>query len=345
MGIVVETPGDPCNSPRRALRDLNLIDPARAQARIVAELAKPRTWMDSPQLDLLPASAARIPDDTLIADLNGARRAGDGNVPLRMTALAKYASPKALGRLRAIFESERDSCQPELMAYFVRVDPAYADGVFHGGPGSRHGSPECAVEYFERTPQLAMGNVLERYMTESLSQGDAPAVKAAAQALALYGSPAARESLLKAFHDLQDFQSSGGKLPLQGTPPRGLDDGIREAILDARHWSVTEADLRDMERLCATERCRTATEAELQALQSPLRIFVDSSRDGIHAQVGQYYGLDSMEALEDKLGQFPKGTRFVLIANSVIDSEAEARILKYADAHGLIIVPLDDNAG
>jgi hypothetical protein len=341
--MIVRNLEDPCDAPRQALRNLNLIDPVRAQARIVAELAKPRTWMDSPQLDLLPASAARISDDALIADLNGARCAGDGNVPLRMTALAKYASPKALDRLKAIFESERDSCQPELMAYFVRVGPAYADQVFHSGSRSQHGSSECAAEYFERTPQIAMGNVLERYMTESLLQKDAPLVKAAAQALALYGSPAAREALLKAFHDLQDFQLSGWKLPLQGNPSRGLDDEIRDALVNARHWSVTEADLHDIERLCTTERCRTATQAELQAQQSPLRIVVDFSRDGMSAQVAQYYGIDSMEALEDKLGQYPKGTRFALIVDGLADSEAEARIRKYADAHGLTIVPLDAN--
>jgi len=58
----------------------------------------------------------------LIQDL-----AAGGNSPLEMTALAKYASPQALPRIRAIYESQRDSCQPELMAYFVRVDPEYAD--------------------------------------------------------------------------------------------------------------------------------------------------------------------------------------------------------------------------
>jgi hypothetical protein len=158
-------PGDHYEAPREALQNLHAIDPARAQARMVAELAKERTWLDSSQLELLPPRAVRIPDDTLIEALAAAQRPGGWDPQLRMAALARYASPKALPRVTAIFESQEGSCQPELIAYFVRVDPSYADLVFHSHPWDMHRAPpRCTVRYFERTPQIAMGPVLERYM-------------------------------------------------------------------------------------------------------------------------------------------------------------------------------------
>jgi len=150
-------PGDYYEAPHEALASLYRIDPARAQARILAELKKDRTWLDPSQLAMLPPGAARITDDELIASLAAAQRPGGWNVNLAMTALAKYASPKALPRVKAIYESQQDPCQPELMAYFVRVDPAYADRIFHSHPWDMQAEPPpCTVRYFERTPRVAV---------------------------------------------------------------------------------------------------------------------------------------------------------------------------------------------
>src|ERR1035438_6994288 len=94
-------PGDYNEASQGALASLYDLDVARAQARIVAELKKDRTWLDSPQLALLPPAAAPITDDELIAALAVAQRSGGWNVGLRMTALAKYGTPKALPRIRS----------------------------------------------------------------------------------------------------------------------------------------------------------------------------------------------------------------------------------------------------
>ncbi|MFY9727534.1 MAG: hypothetical protein WB579_21825 [Bryobacteraceae bacterium] len=83
-------PGDYYEAPHEALQSLYALDPARAQARIVTELSKERTWLDAPQLDLLPASVAQISDDTLIEALAAAQRGGGWNIPLT-SALAQAA--------------------------------------------------------------------------------------------------------------------------------------------------------------------------------------------------------------------------------------------------------------
>jgi hypothetical protein len=331
-------PGDYYEASREALHDLYAIDPARAQARIVVELARERTWLDAPQLEMLPASVARIADDALIEALAAAQRVGGWNVQLRMTALAKYASPKALPHIKAIYESQQDSCQPELMAYFVRRDPAYADRVFHSHTWDMHAAPpQCTLEYFVRTPQIAMAPVLERYMAAYLMHGDVLLKKTAAQSLGRFGSPAANGPLWDAFRYFHDYWKGKPAELAQNGEGVFLEVELRNAIARAMHWLATETDLRTIESLCVSERCLYETQSDLRAWQRPLRIEVTGQPGGIRGQVAQYYGIESTEALEEKLGQFPEGTQFVLTAYGDGADGAALRIRQLAAAHGLTV--------
>jgi len=331
-------PGEYYEASHEALLNLYAIDPARAQARIVAELGKERTWLDSPELEMLPVSVARFTDEALIEALAAAQRPGGWNVGLRMTALAKYASPQALPRIRAIYESQQDQCQPELMAYFVRVDPAYADGVFHSHPWYIHvPAPRCTAQYFQRTPPIAMGPGLERYMAAYLMQGDVPLKKIAAQQLGRFGSPAAVGALWDAFRYFHDYWK--GK-PAELTRNSEEELGLRNAIARGSHWLATETDLRTIESLCISERCVYETEQDLDAWRRSLEIEVSRWPGlGTRARVAQYRTIESMEALEEKLSQFPKGTQFVLMVDGEgVDGATTARLRNYAAAHGLTVV-------
>ena len=332
-------PGDYYEASREALQSLYAIDPARAQARIVAELAKERTWLDAPQLELLPVSVARFTDDTLIEALAAAQRGGGWNIPLRMMALAKYASRDALPRIQAIYESQGDRCQPELMAYFVRFDPAYADRVFHSHPWDIHVEPpKCTLQYFERTPQVAMGPPLEQYMAAYLMQGQVPLKRAAAQSLGRFGSPAAAGPLWDAFRYFHDYWKGKQEELDQNGAGVLLEVDLRNAIARGRNWLATEADLRTIESLCISQRCLDETRQDLLAWQRPLRIEVYGEFDGIRAAVAQYHGITSIDGLEEKLGQFPKETQFLFAARGADADAAAARIREYAAAHGLTFV-------
>ena len=327
-------PGDYYEAPREALLNLYSIDPARAQARIRAELAREKTWLDPSELEMLPPAAARVTDDALIAALAAAQRPGGWNPELRMTAIAKYASPKALPRIQAVFESQQDQCQPLLMAYFLRVDPGYADRVFHPQPWDMHApAPPCAARYFEGTPPLAMGPPLERYMVAYLVHPDARLKIAAAKSLGRYGSAAAAAPLWEAFHYFHDYwKGKEPELTKIGYPFLELE--LRNALARGTHWLTNEADLRLIESLCISGQCRYETAQDLPAWRTPLTIQVSSNGHGFRAQVAQYYGIQSMEALEEKLGQFPKGTQFILAGGG----QALVQVRKYAAERGLIVL-------
>ena len=68
----------------------------------------------------------------------------------------------------------------------------------------------------------------------------------------------------------------------------------------------------------------------------PLTVFVDPSVFGFHARVAQYE-FQSVDALKDKLAQFPSGTTFVLFMStdepSVNQTVAELR--EFLTSHGM----------
>jgi hypothetical protein len=236
-----------------------------------------------------------------------------------MTALAKYGTPKVLPRVKAIYESQQESCQPELMAYFVRVDPAYADRIFHSHPWDvKVEPPRCTGMIFDRTPRIAMGPVLEKYMAAYLMQGTVYLKKAAAQSLGKFGSPAALGPLWDTFRYFHDYWKGKEAELVRNGEGVGLEMELRNAIARGRHWLATDADLRLLESLCISGGCVAETERDLRTWQRPLHIDLYSQ--------------------SRELGQFPTGTQFVFSPSSSA-SEAAAEIRKFGAARGLAIMP------
>ena len=331
-------PGNYYEAPHAALAALHRAEPARARARVLAELTKPQTWLDTAQLELLPPSAVPPMDEALIEALAAAQRPGGWNPRLRMAAIAKYATRRALPRIRAIYESQQDPCQPELAAYFVRVDPAYADRIFHREPWDMlAAAPRCAVQYFQRTPPLAMGPVLERYLAAYLMHRDVFVKTTAARMLGRHGSPAAAAPLWEAFRYFHQYWLGKGAELAGNGEGVNLEVELRNALARSSGWLAGQADLRTIEALCTSDRCRAETSQDLRAWQGLPRIELTDQPDGVRATVAQYYGLETLKAVEAKLAQFPRGTHFVLAAWGPCARAAAGPLVRFAASRGLVI--------
>lgn len=259
-------PGDYYEAPQTALSSLYAIDRPRAEARILKELLRPQTWLSGEQLKLLPASSVPPMDDELVAALAAAQKPGGWNAGLIMAAIGKYATPAAEPRIKAIYESQQQKCQPELMAYFVRVDPVYADQVFHRQPWDMHADPPpCADQYFQRTSPLAMAPPLERYMAAYLNHVQVRIKTVAAQMLGLYGSALAQQPLWEAFRYFHEYwKDQRSALPPSGEGAQ-LEVAFRNAIARSPNWSVSISDLHLIESLCISDQCVAETEQDLRA--------------------------------------------------------------------------------
>jgi hypothetical protein len=332
-------PGDYYEAAHSALRALSRTDPARARARILTELTKEKTWLDVASLDLLPPAAVPPMDDALIESLARAQRPGGWNTQLSMAAVARYATAKALPRVRAIYESQQDACQPELVAYFVRVEPAYADLIFHSHAWDMHAPPpRCTVQYFNRTAPLAMGPPLERYLTAYLMHSDVHVKSTAARILERYGTASALPAIWDAFRYFHEYWN-GKKAELERLGEGvQLEVGLRNAIGHGRGWLATEAELHRIESLCVSGTCIGETRQDLESVKPPLHIEITGQPQGVMGRVAQYFALDSIAAIEAKLAQYPRGTRFVLYAPTGPTAEAGNEIRRFAEGKGLIVI-------
>jgi hypothetical protein len=278
-------------------------------------------------------------DDALIEALARAQRPGGWNPQLIMAALAKYATPEAAPRLKAIYESQQQKCQPELMAYFVRTDPEYAGRVFHSHSWDMQvDPPQCTVQYFQRTAPLAMDPELESFMTTYLMHANVRVKTVAAEMLGLYGSKSAVGPLWDAFHYFHEYwKDQRAELPPNGAGVQ-LEVALRNAIARGHNWLANDAELHLMESVCISERCLYETQQDLRAWQQmPLRLELSNQDADIRATVAQYYGLGSMEALEEKLAQFPRGTSFLVSTSGEDTAQALTAIRQLAALQGLIL--------
>jgi hypothetical protein len=254
-------PGDRYEAPRIALRALYDVDPSAAQTRIIEQLKDTRTWLDTSILDLLPPTAVPAMDDELLDALEGSYRMGGWNPELHMAAVAKYATPAAGPRVRAIYESHPEQCQPEILAYFIRVDSDYADRIFQSHAWDMPADPaRCAVQYLRRTMPLAVDPALEQMAAPYLMHGTVPLKTEAARALGLYGSNRSLEALWGAFRYFHEYwRGKRGELARNIEGSR-LELVLRDAIARGRNWQMNEDDLRTLESLCVSQQCIEKTQ-------------------------------------------------------------------------------------
>jgi hypothetical protein len=250
----------------------------------------------------LPPDATKDLTPRLIQTVAEAQSSPRGNPHLSMELPARYGDAESLPRIRAIYESQADKCQPELLAYFLRVDPAYGGRIL-----SQALAPPCAMRYSVVTARLYMNPELEAFITALLVRREMDVQTAAAESLGKYGTATAEGPLwvaLTYFHN--EWKEWQGELKRRPEAER-LELSLRNAIARGAGWLVTEADIRSIERLCLSDRCQYETTVDSQCLHAVLTVRISGSR----ASVAQY-DTESLDRLENKLGQFPAGTVFQL---------------------------------
>ena len=203
----------------------------------------------------------------LLDGLAGAYRFG-GWSNLYGTAVAKYATPAAESRVKAIYEAHPEQCPPELLAYFIRVDPDYADRIFHSHAWEMHAPPgRCTLQYFARTMPLAMDRVLEEYVAAYLMHGTVFVKTEAARTLELYGSKGALAPLWDAFRYFHEYWK-GQRDELarngEGSRPELVQ---RHAIAHGKNWRLSGEDLPALEALCISRQCVLETQQDRRSLQ------------------------------------------------------------------------------
>lgn len=330
-----------------ALKRLCELNPEKGRKQLRAELNDFRTSADLDVFALLPSDAVGDIDDLLIENLTKAQSPpyGDGRKMLRL--IARYGSPRSLDRFKEVYEMQRDPCGAGLFAYFLRVDPAHAESILKRQPWNMlTPAPLCTAELIAQVPPLQMHRVMEEYLAAFVQHSDGIIKGAAAVALGQYGSAWAEEPLWQAYRYFHDWWKNRRedleKEEFIGNV--GLEQSLRNALARGAGWLTDEEKLKRIDALCLGWECRQRSLQDLNAWREPLRVTVYlSSNFDFRADVAHYEGLRSMEALERKLAQFPRGTVFQAAVYGAADDARRSAAMKQlqtlAAAHEFKLVP------
>ena len=299
---------------RQAWHRLHELDPAKARERLVKEVRRLSPALDNQLVQLVPTGSVPPMDGALLAYYRRWRQRWTGG-PSGDLLIARFLSPNARERVRAIYESLPEPCQPQLLAYFLRADPAYAERILRREPWEMHQPPgPCVMPYLSRVPSLYMSPLLEEYLIAYTWHEQVRVKWMAAASLGRVGSPRAQEALWKMFRYFHDYWKDR-QSEMRANPEAGyLQERVRESIAHAANWVAGPEELERLGALCLGDRCLWANAADLahwsgDALPAHLGV---NAHGRIHGSLAQYRHLNGMEEVVRKLVQFKAGTVFKL---------------------------------
>jgi hypothetical protein len=208
--------------------------------------------------------------------------------------ISRYATAAILPRVRAWYEAKGKEYDAGLLAYFFRVDPAYAARQVAEGQKK---NPAAGFGWAE-TQDLIMTPALEQAAVGAL-QNEYPFGTLAL--LQNAGSSAAEQPIWEAFANLRNT------LP-EGSNVGSIEESFVQVLMQASGWVLTPTQIDRLDEICQTEGCRRAVAKGRGKLSEPLRIVL-LPEGTMSVMIGPFQ-LRSLDQVKSKIAQFPSGTRF-----------------------------------
>jgi len=336
-----------------ALRHWYELDPAEARPVIITEISRPRPRFDARVLGILPDEALPEVDFTLAEHL-AASDDLDGSSHLA-SLIARYATAAILPQITEKLDSKigKWACaiQDPILAYLLRVNPAIARPRIEQAIASRgQGFSACNHGLFQTISEIRYDPVLEEIGIQSLDDPDPQVAMTAATMLGNFASPAAESALWRRYASWS-AQWVGRESHLDVTFAEGVNEKVHElglgqnlvqALATGKSWLSDKTRLQRLSQLTKVRRIQEQLDGYLKIWEDQaLTIFLDrgSSAAGVHARVAQFE-FHSMDALKEKLIQFPSGTKF-LLSISPVESPANdqtlAALRTFLSSHGMSV--------
>jgi len=293
-----------------ALRRLMELSPAEGRALLLTEIKSRHPRVDLPTLCSLPDRPLPALDAVLAADLESCLH-NDSEWPSAPHLVERYATRAILSRVKAAYRSDGGEwggdTQSSLLAYFLRMDHPYGLEQMRRALASREKSGWYR-SVLSDVAALAPGPDIERLAVAHLHDPDIGVEADAVKTLGAYGSPAAEAPL---WARMREWHRQWAGKAAQITPEVGqLEYVLSFALATSPGWLADRAKLQALENLCVTPGARSNMAGLVKEWAAPISITYMGERDDW--SVVQYRQISSLAALESKLAQFPRGTRFRL---------------------------------
>jgi hypothetical protein len=336
-----------------ALRHWYELDPAGARPVIITEISRPRPRFDARVLGILPDETLPEVDFTL-AEHFAASDDLDGLSNLA-SLIARYATAAILPQITEKLDLKigKWACaiQDPILAYLLRVNPAIARPRIEQAIASRGQEfSACNRGLFQTISEIRYDPVLEGIGIQSLDDPDPQVAMTAATMLGNFGSSAAESALWQRYASWS-AQWAGRESQLdiafaEGVNEKvyqlGLGQNLVQALATGKSWLSDKTRLQRLSQLTKVRRIKEQLDGYLKIWEDEaLTIFLDhgSSPVRLHAGVAQYE-FQSMDALKEKLIQFPSGTKFLLSISPVespAHDQALAELRTFLSSHGMSV--------
>lgn len=330
-----------------ALKRWYELDPAGARSAIINEISRPRPRYDSRVLGILPDET--IPEvDFILAEHLAASDDLDGSSHLA-SLIARYATaailPQILEELDPKIGKWACDIQNPLLAYVLRVNPVAARPRIEKAISARGNEfSACNHELFQIVSEIRYDPLLEEIAIESLDDMDPEVSMTAATMLGRFGSSESEAPLQRRFASWSQ-QWLGRESELDTVFADGLNDKVNQlglglnllqALATGKSWFSDKVKLQRLAPLTKVRPIQQKLDGYLKIWeQQPMTISLDVSSFGFHAQVAQYE-FQTMDALKDKLTQFPSGTEFK-VSISPTNDQTLMELRTFLGSHGMSV--------
>lgn len=266
---------------RRDLRDLALrrlydFDPAEGRRLILAEIERAEPRLGFEVLAMLPEKTLPSLESTIMRNVERTR------TWIGRALIARYGSKAILPRVKALYETidkemrsrpadawrqtspvrslAAPACEPALIAYFLRVDPAYGEAKLRKAVAERWAEvSNCYMMIIPQTARLYGGPQWEKVAMEALEDPVVGVKMYAAKALGEHGSGAAKGPLFRTFEYWHEWwKDRPNELNAENL---NFERELVRALAAGKGWKLDKSEFARLEGLCLTQECRNAARA------------------------------------------------------------------------------------
>jgi hypothetical protein len=316
-----------------AVKRLYELDPAHTRTLIIDDMKH-----ETPRL---PFETLAILDDATLPEMDAVllNHLQRGTGPIEL--IARYATAHILdgvkdwyakqdAMLRARrrpdqFDIASSVCQPALIGYYLRVDPAWGEQVLRGALNDRSAYPRggCWMGIVGRTAKYQAGPAWEKVAIEALADSVVAVKSDAVKALGEYGSAAAQQSVMDAFRGWHDWWKDK---PGEMVSEKPYEQAFFQTSARAKNWIANGEELEKIREFCITSNCREQGGQYIRMWAEAVPVSIGESGNGDVSVSFAQYEATSLDAARVRLRQVPAGTRLKWNLNARHTPEIDAWI-------------------
>jgi len=326
------------------------LDPDSAHEELLSQIASANPSMGTESLTFLPDE--KLPQYER-AWASAFIPASDYNVETKLASLmTRFGTGSAVAQVREKADTliGKWACAPQgaALAYLVKFDPASARPLVERAIAERgQGKTACNRSLFQDIAQYETDPILTEAAIATVNDPDPEVANDALIYLMSYGDKSCERPLFDRYV-AWSRQWSGRENQLEArlagsTGNRaeiGLGENLASALIANQGWLADEELISRVSQLCVGKQlCDRVKQVANSAKVEPFPVAAFKTGSMQNYEIAQY-GAKSLELLDAKIAQFPRGSKFVL-ENIQPDTEDQRRLEDQVKAlfekHGMVL--------